>query len=230
MIATPAGLQLLHVCDSLFPIGSYGYSDGLEAATAQRLLSTADGLRGWLDAVLAESLARTDGPGFVAAFDAIRIRDLDAMMAVDRELTALRAASAMRAGSRLMGLRLLKTWHALHPDATIQNALAVAASGNGFGPTLPVAFALICAAAGVSAKDGLAALAYTRLASAVSAAMRLMPLGQTDAHTLLARMLDRVPEMVDDVLARRAAPEVFSPAMDIAQMQHPHLHSRLFRS
>jgi len=44
-------LALLHVSDSLFPIGGFGYSDGLEAATAAGLVETpADrgrGADGW---------------------------------------------------------------------------------------------------------------------------------------------------------------------------------------
>src|SRR4029434_734251 len=41
-------LALLHVSDSLFPIGGFGYSDGLEAATAAGLVETpADRGRRW---------------------------------------------------------------------------------------------------------------------------------------------------------------------------------------
>src|SRR5262249_60943738 len=33
-------VALLHICDSLFPIGGFGYSDGLEAATAAGAVRT----------------------------------------------------------------------------------------------------------------------------------------------------------------------------------------------
>ena len=40
-ILTPRPLlALLHLCDSLFPIGGFGYSDGLEAATTAGLLQS----------------------------------------------------------------------------------------------------------------------------------------------------------------------------------------------
>ena len=60
--------------------------------------------------------------------------------------------------------------------------------------------------------------------------MRLVAIGQTDAHRLLSRALARVPAIVDDVLARQARPESFAPALDIAQMTQQYVHSRLFRS
>ena len=64
----------------------------------------------------------------------------------------------------------------------------------------------------------------------VSAAMRLMSIGQTAAHALLARSLDRVPAVVDDIARRDARIESFTPALDIAAMTQQYVHSRLFRS
>ena len=59
--------------------------------------------------------------------------------------------------------------------------------------------------------------------------MRLMSVGQIEAHALLARTLERVPAAVTEMLARDAV-ESFAPAMDIAAMTQQYLHSRLFRS
>src|SRR5204862_8287135 len=97
-------------------------------------------------------------------------------------------------------------------------------------PAFPVAFAAVCISSGVDRSQTVQALAYTRLAATVSAAMRLAPIGQRDAHALLARALDRVPRIVDGIAARAAAPESFTPGMDIAAMSQQYLHSRLFRS
>ena len=98
------------------------------------------------------------------------------------------------------------------------------------GPALPVAFAAVCACSGIDRRRSVEAFAYTRLAATVSAAMRLMPLGQTEAHRLLAGTLARVPEAVDAMVARNARAESFAPAMDVAAMSQQYLHSRLFRS
>src|ERR1700756_2865880 len=56
-------LALLHLCDSLFPIGGFGYSDGLEAATSAGLVETPADLQAWLDTCLDEVVGRMDGPG-----------------------------------------------------------------------------------------------------------------------------------------------------------------------
>jgi urease accessory protein UreF len=60
--------------------------------------------------------------------------------------------------------------------------------------------------------------------------MRLLPIGQTDAHRLLAGALTGVPRVVDRIAGRGGRIESFSPALDIAAMTQQYLHSRLFRS
>jgi urease accessory protein len=222
-------LALLHLCDSLFPVGGFAHSDGLESAASARLVQSADDLRGWLDVCLEETIGRCEGPAVVIAWTAFHEQEWDSLSALDDELTAMRPSSATRMASRSMGLRLLNTWHTLHPDRRLQHALALV-SMRTLGPTLPVAFAGACACAGIEQRDAVEGFAYTRLAATVSSAMRLIPIGQNEAHLLLSRVLARVPATVDQVMVRQAEPESFMPALDIAQMTHQYVHSRLFRS
>jgi urease accessory protein len=222
-------LHLLHLCDSLFPIGSFAYSDGLESATSAGTVADADALRDWLDAGLDDTFGRLEGPAVWRAWSAFDDGQWDALEALDAELTALRPSSSARRSSRAMGLRLLTSWHALHPDARLDHAVTLAREGR-LGPVLPIAFAAACASAGIDRRRSVEAFAYTRLAATISAAMRLMPIGQTDAHALLARTLDRVPRVVDAIVERDADPESFAPALYVAVMTQQYLHSRLFRS
>jgi len=214
---------LLHLCDSSFPIGAFAHSDGLETATAAGAVATANDLRAWLDVCLDETLGRMEGPAVWQAWPAFRDGDWETLVALDEELVALRPSSSARRSSRAMGRRLLTTWQALYPDPRLQQALEQ-------GLALPIAFAGACGCSGVERRRAVEAFAYTRLAATVSAAMRLMPLGQTDAHALLARTLERVPATVDLIASRDARIESFAPAADIAAMTQQYVHSRLFRS
>jgi urease accessory protein len=224
-------LKLLHACDSLFPIGSFAYSDGLESATTAALVRDLDSLREWLDVCLDDGIGRSDGPALAIAWSALHGADWNTFTGVDEELTALRPSSTVRMANRSMGWRLLKTWQALHPDERLEQALELAARPTSpGGPTLAVAFAAVSVCSGIQRREALAGYAYTRLGATVSAAMRLMALGQTDAHRLLSRVLDRVPETVDDVIGRNAPIESFAPALDVAQMTQQYVPSRLFRS
>jgi urease accessory protein len=226
-------ISLLHLCDSLFPVGAFAYSDGLEAATASGQVASADDLRAWMETCRDESFARTEGAAVWQAWVAFRDGAWDALLVLDEELAALRPSASVRRSSRAMGLRLLTMWQTLHPDVRIERALAIARTATrerGFGPALPIAFAGACACSGVARRGAVEAFGYTRLAATVSAAMRLMPIGQTEAHAILARTLERVPEAVDEIARRDAPIESFAPAAEIAAMTQQYVHSRLFRS
>jgi urease accessory protein len=95
--------------------------------------------------------------------------------------------------------------------------------------TLPAAFGVVCASAGAEARAAVEAFVYTRLASAASAAMRLMPIGQREAHRVLAARLRAAGRIVDAAVGC-ASVSGFAPALDIASMSHQYVHSRLFRS
>jgi urease accessory protein len=230
-------LAILHLCDSLFPVGAFAYSDGLEAAAVawtrdavgQETGAVVERLRAWMGVTLDETMGRLEGPAVWRAWPAFHEERWDVIAALDEELTALRPSAAARRASRAIGLRLLTTWSTLHPDPRLEAGLERARRGR-LGPTLPVAFAGACACAGVARRRSVEAFAYTRLAATMSAAMRLLPIGQTGAHGLLARTLDRVPAVVDAIARRDAPPESFAPALDIAAMSQQYLHSRLFRS
>jgi urease accessory protein len=221
-------LALLHLCDSLFPIGGFGYSDGLEAATAGGLVATPADLQAWLDVCLDEVVGRMDGPAALRAWSAFDRQDWQALCELDDEITAMRPASATRRSNRAMGLRLVTTWSALYPDQRLEHLLDLARRQR-LGPALPIAFGCACASAGVGMRDTGAAFAYTRLASTTSAALRLMQIGQTNAHARLGKTLERVPVVVE-AMTTRTRPESFAPAMDISAMTQQYLHSRLFRS
>jgi len=227
-IAAHALLALLHICDSLFPIGGFGYSDGLEAATAAGLVETPADLQAWLDVGLDDVLGRMDGPAALRAWSAFDRQDWHALCQLDEELTAMRPSAAVRRSSRAMGLRLITTWSTVYPDKRLEHLLGLAREQS-LGLTLPTAFGCACASAGVGMRDAGAAFAYTRLASTTSAALRLMRIGQTDAHMELAKALRRVP-MVVEAMTTRAQLESFTPAMDVSAMTQQYLHSRLFRS
>jgi urease accessory protein len=221
-------LALLHLSDSLFPIGSFGYSDGLEAATPTGLVETPADLQAWLDVCLDEVVGRMEGPAVLRAWSEFERRDWEALCELDEEITAMRPSSAVRRSGRAMGLRLVTTWSALYPDRRLDHLLDLARVRR-LGPALPVAFGCACASAGVGMRDAGAAFAYTRLASTTSAALRLMRIGQTDAHGQLARTLRRTPAVVE-AMTTRSQPESFTPAMDVSAMTQQYLHSRLFRS
>jgi urease accessory protein len=221
-------LSLLHLCDSLFPTGAFAHSDGLEAATDAGQVARSEDLGDWMDAALDQSVVRCDAPAVSLAWHAFTNRDWPALDALNAETYALRTSGASRQATRAMGARLVRTWLLLHPHADLQDLLA---RGDGDrAMTLPAAFGVACASAGIPERAAVEGFVYTRLAATASAAMRLMRIGQHDAHRTLASRLRRADGLIDAIVGARCRPAAFAPAMDIAAMSHQYVHSRLFRS
>lgn len=226
----PSLVVLLHLCDSLFPLGSFAHSDGLEAATSSGDVRTAADVRAWLETTFDEPLCGCDAATVLRAWqawerhDSGSARDLDA---IDAEVHAIRPSAAGRDAARAMGTRLIKTWQQIRPDVDLSRLSEVTARGL----SLPTAFGVVTCASGIDAGNAVSGFIYARLAATLSAAMRLMPLGQHEGHAMLAAVLARVPERVDQLLSAPAlAPRSFAPAMDIAAMSQQYGQSRLFRS
>jgi urease accessory protein len=220
-------LALLQLCDSLFPIGGFAHSDGLEHAVACGRVTNAGELQAWLQAQLAGPLGTADGCGVSLALVHWRARCWQQLDELDDEIHALRPSSAARAAARAMGTRLLKTWTCARPAPDITAYLD---RRELRGITLPVAFGIACGSAGIEPATAVEAFFYTRLAGTISAAMRLMKLGQNEAQHVLAEVLAHVPMAAAAIVQSESRPAVFAPALDIAAMSQQYQRSRLFRS
>ncbi|MDE3155459.1 MAG: hypothetical protein KGN76_10180 [Acidobacteriota bacterium] len=225
-----AFLRALQLNDTLFPTGAFAYSDGLETAVAGGRLRGAADLDLWMRHTIEVVLAGCDGPAVLVAGEAYAREDWDGLAALDRELTALKPAAATRAGSSLVGRRLVTTWRRLQTSARFE-AFAAAVDTRRLPANLPVAYGAVAASAGLDARARLLGYGYGRLAGVASAALRLMPIGQQAAQQVLTRRLAGLPPVVEAVLARGPQPpRAFAPAQDVEQMAHRLVYSRLFRS
>jgi urease accessory protein len=216
-------VHTLQLMDSLFPVGAFAYSDGLETAAASGRISDAKSLAGWLDHYIDGVFVPCDGLALLKCWRAARNSDWPTIRTIDEELTAMKPAAATRASSVSIGKRLL-------------SAYAVLFSENGAVENLPrwnspVAYGLALSRLGLEASDSLLAYGYGRLSGIVSAALRLIPLGQQQGQALLTAVLDRLPGAVERILEREGEPLLsFNPLLDIQQMNHRYVYSRLFRS
>jgi urease accessory protein len=97
--------------------------------------------------------------------------------------------------------------------------------------TYLVMFALAAARFGISETDMLAGFAFAWAENQVSAASRVMRLGQLAAQGVLSDFISRVPDAVRASLAVASEDIGYStPAFFLASAWHEEQYSRLFRS
>ena len=93
----------------------------------------------------------------------------------------------------------------------------------------PLALGVAAHALGIGVRQALESLCYGVVSGLVSAAVRLVPLGQTDGQRVVAETEEAAATAVEVALARPVE-EAYStgPGHEIRAIAHKRLHTRLF--
>ena len=220
-------LQLIWLASPALPVGSFSYSDGLEAAVETGLVANALQAGQWLQDQLSLGQARADLAVLAAAFSAWRARDLGRISSLNDWVQATRESSQGRQQTEQMG-RSLADW--LHKrdanDPRIGHLAALKPA-----PTWPLALGLAAERTGAGQRSALLALAFSWAENMVQAAVMAVPLGQSAGQQLLGQLAAQVPAAVDDAIGRCDDTRfAFTPMLAILSAQHETQYSRLFRS
>jgi urease accessory protein len=219
-------IRALQVVDSFFPVGAFAYSDGLETAAAGGRVRDAASLGRWIDHFLESVFVPCEGLALAKCMLALKSRDFDTFCRVDEELTAIRPAAAVRKSSTAIGKRLLSLYSSIYDGECAPWKTISLPHGNA-----AAAYAMVFFQCGIQERDGALAFGYNRLTGIVSAGLRLISIGQQEGQTLLTEHLKRLPNAVDRILQMTDQPlSSFNPLLDIEQMNHQYVYSRLFRS
>ena len=140
---------------------------------------------------------------------------------------ATREAAELRAETMQMGYSLARLLADIGEfESAALNGLAEVAH-----ITFPAAFTFAVTGWHIPAQSALIAYLWSWLENQVMAAVKCVPLGQTDGQRLLARLGAHLPALAQQSLA--AADDQlcnFTPALAIASSRHETQYSRLFRS
>ena len=220
-------LELMQLASPALPVGGFSYSEGLEAAVEAGRVRDEAQAGSWLVDQLHLSLERADLPVLAQALPAWKNGDLARIRELNDWVHLTRESAELRQQTQQMG-RSLAEWlkNRPMPDARVAQLAALRPA-----PTWPVAFALAAAQGGAPTRDVLLAFGFGWAENMVQAAMRSVPLGQSAAQRMLARLIEALPAAVQRAAAlgddQRQA---FTPMLAILSAQHETQYSRLFRS
>jgi urease accessory protein len=223
-------LRLMQLSSPALPVGGFSYSEALESAVEHGFVCDEAHAADWLVDQLWLSLARADMAVMAQAFAAWRAHDLARIQALNDWVSQTRESAELLQQARQMG-RSMAEWlkNGAAGDAIDARVAQLAALAG--APTWPVAFALACAQTAAGTRDATLCFAFGWAENMVQAAMRGVPLGQSAAQRMLARLIEAIPEAVDHALALDDAQrQAFTPMLAILSARHEVQYSRLFRS
>lgn len=220
-------VRLLQLASPALPVGAYSYSQGLEAAVDRGIVRDAPTALQWIGDMLEYSVSRMESPVVLRLITAWRASDFAAIDNWNALFLASRETSELRAETVQMGFSLVKLLTEL--EATNEETRAHLARLEEI--SFPTSFACAAAHWQISAQPALVAYLWSWLENQVMAAVKALPLGQTDGQRMLLTLGDRL-EAVAARAALLADDELgsFAPGLALLSSQHETQYSRLFRS
>ena len=226
---TLALIQGLRFVDSFFPSGGFAYSSGLEAAVQGSAVRNAEDLSKYVEDLLRHGIGRREVVAVVLAHDAVSKRTLRIALDADRELDAMKTGLELWQASRQMGRQVIRIAAEKIEGCPLLQDFLAAVEAERTPCHLAVSMGLALAASGWSREDAVAAYLYQAATSLMSAALKLLPIGQREGQRLLDGWMPLIAE-----LGGHTQPDMvmtsWSPVQDIYAMRHSRLESRLFRS
>jgi urease accessory protein len=231
-----ARLQLFQLVSPALPVGGFSYSEGLEVLVQAGDLRDAAGVGRWLAAELERGGLAIEAATLPRLMEALaRCREAPggegwaAVRQLDGWLLAQREAAELRAQQRQMGRSLLQ----LLSDLGMPLPVPPEAAATEPAPRLawPTAWAWAGVALGIAPEEVLEAYLYGWVATQLSAAVRLVPLGPTEAQRLQLALAPSIASRAADLVS--ADPQALwngGVGAGLAQLGHGELYSRLFRS
>ena len=204
--------KLLQLASPTLPVGAYSYSGGLEAACEEGIVKDAASAERWIGDVLEFSMARMEAP--------ILFRMMSEQKKWNEMFLASRESAELRAETVQMGYSLNRLFKDLGlGEVPVEE------------PSFPAAFAYAAAQWKIEPEAALQAYLWAWLENQVMAAVKAVPLGQTDGQRMLLSLGNRIVEFVKKAM-QMSDDEIgnFAPGLALLSARHETQYSRLFRS
>ncbi|MCI6205879.1 MAG: urease accessory protein UreF [Corynebacterium glucuronolyticum] len=230
-----AQLVIWHLTDSALPTGGFAHSAGMEtyinSGTIDDAASFATWLRGYLyQATFNDALAvrfAVELHNSTSGWD----EKVNRLKQLDRLLYATLTPKELRTAMLSMGKRMSKVAKIVDAEDQLVEEYDRGLRAREYKGNPGIAIGLVLAAAGV--KDYTATKAYLmQLAtSMIQNAIRAIPLGQDAGQRLLVGVYGLVTQFAQEAMERTIHDlGIAAPDMEIAQMEHEFLRSRMFMS
>jgi urease accessory protein len=220
-------MRLLQLGDSMLPVGSFSFSNGLEAAVQQRVVHDAASLRQFVETALHQA-ATSDGIALIDAHRAARLADIDRVVRADRAVLERKLNEEMRTMTLRMGRKLGEMMMRVAASSLLAEWLARIEQRRTPG-TFPIGLALAFESRDLAEADAFAAHQYGVATMMLSAALRLMKLDYLDAQSILYDVNAAAEASYRH--AASATPDhmsAFAPVADILAAVHVKAHLRMF--
>lgn len=217
-------LKILQICDSLFPIGSFTLSNGLETYVQNNIISSANQLKEYLDSYISIMCYNELGT-VVLAYKNADIQRIDAVY------NAVKTPKEIRMGSVRTARQFFRIIEKTNSEIPcLKEYIELVKNEKSFGH-LPIAYGLYMRDCGADLSEGLNIYGYSICSAIVTNCVKLVPLSQLDGQRILNELLPKISEACEKAVSVSIEEiGIGGCGFDIRAMQHEKLYSRQYMS
>jgi urease accessory protein len=220
-------MKILQFGDSMFPVGAFAFSGGLEAAVQHGVVRDRADLAEFVRTV-AHLAATSDGVALLAGHRGASVGDIGRIRAADEAVYVRKLSAEARTMTVRMGRKLAEAAARVIGDSMLDRRYRDA-DANGVPVTYPVALGVLFAALDVSEQEAFAAHQYGVATMVLGAAVRLMRVDHLDTQEILyAVNATAADEYAVAMLAGLDDMASFGPTLDVLAASHVHAMVRMF--
>ncbi|MGR4929738.1 urease accessory protein UreF [Bradyrhizobium sp. CAR08] len=210
-----------------FPVGGFSYSSGIEWAVEAGDINDTASLADWLDAMLRDGSGFCDATFLVHAYRATEAGEGDTLGDIAELAAAFVPSRERQLETTSQGRAFIDIARAAWDADGLDGMVAACRTPLVY----PVAVGVVAAMHGVPLAPTLHAFLHALVSNWISAASRLIPLGQTDSQRVLVRLEAAVAATANRAL-NATLDDVGGATFraDLASLRHETQYTRLFRS
>jgi urease accessory protein len=224
-------LGTLQLADSFFPTGMYTTSHGLEALlyTKRQKITHPGELQEMIKDYLECQIGPADCTALGNSYSCSERNDLNGLHEIDRTIFSMKLVREIRDASTRSGTQLIRCLVSfITKDELLKKFNESIKAGLATG-VYPVALAIACKALDISRNNAGLVMLYGFTVSMVGAALRLGMLQHYDGQRIIHQLKPDVLRIVRNCIDRPLASMwQFAPAIDILQIKHEGLSSKMF--
>jgi len=222
-------LGVMQLSDSFFPTGIFATSNGLEFLFKEKKIQGMKDLTELIEISINQQIGPSDCVALANVIDGANKNDFDKVIEADNIVFATKPIKEIRNASVRSGVQLIKCVSEFVNDNKILNQYQDNITKNKARGVFPVAFAVCCNALEIKKEKSMAMMLYGFTVSIVGAALRLGLIQHFEGQKIIHSIKPVISKTIKEY-SNKSILEIwqFAPQVDISQMSHEKMDSKMF--
>ena len=222
-------LGVMQLSDSFFPTGIFATSNGLEFLFSEKKIQGMNDVINLIRVNITQQIGPSDCVALANAFEGARNNDFDRIVEADNIGFATKSIKEIRDASVRSGVQLIKCVSEFVTNNNMLNQYKDNLIQNKIHGVFPVAFAVSCNALKIEKEKSMMMMLYGFTVGVVGAALRLGLIQHLEAQKIIHKIKPIISNTIKEN-SNRTIFEMwqFAPQIDITQMSHEKMDSKMF--